>query len=138
VIVTDKRDRVWIEVTLRSSVAEQIDPLFGPIREVTSFHMDSQRRVTFQTPPPRKALTPLSAMDADVVVTFRASQKTILSKQQTLEDVKKAEEQYNRLLATLSDAGLLAVGRRGDSLGHLLVFVKTPERLLQSLLRRER
>lgn len=74
----------------------------------------------------------------DLVITFRASHKTSLSKQQTREDAKKAEQQYSRLLETLTYAGLDAVGRRGESLGHLLVFVKCPDSLLQTLVRRER
>ena len=58
----------------------------------------------------------------DLVITFRASSKSS-SKYQTQKDIIKAEKQYTRLLETLSNAGLKAVGRRGESLGHLLVFV---------------
>lgn len=78
------------------------------------------------------------APEVDLVITFRSSQKTSLSKQQTREDAKRAEEQYSRLLQTLSYAGLRAVGRRGESLGHILVFVKCPDDLVQSLVKRER
>lgn len=76
--------------------------------------------------------------DVDVVITFRASNGIGSKKNKIQEDVQKAEEQYNRLLQTLLYAGLKAVGRRGEALGHLLIFVKTPEKLLQTLIKRER
>ncbi|KAJ7599368.1 calcium-activated chloride channel-domain-containing protein [Mycena floridula] len=78
------------------------------------------------------------SVDVDLVITFRASHKITLSKQQTREDAQKAEKQYSHLLEILSYAGLQCVGRRGESLGHLLIFIKCPEKLLQSLVRRER
>ena len=74
----------------------------------------------------------------DVVITFRFTKKTSLSKQQIREDSRKAEEQYSRLTQTLTDAGLHAVGRRGEALGHLLIFVSCPRNLLLSLVKRER
>jgi anoctamin-10 len=73
----------------------------------------------------------------DLVITFRASSKSS-SKQQIQKEVLKAETQYSRLVQTLSNAGLKAVGRRGESLGHLLVFVKCPDPLLAELVKRER
>ncbi|KIY63984.1 DUF590-domain-containing protein [Cylindrobasidium torrendii FP15055 ss-10] len=76
--------------------------------------------------------------DVDVVITFKASPKVTLSKQQIKEDAAKAEQQYNRLLSTLNYAGLRAVARRGESLGHLLIFVHCPDNLLKNLARRER
>ncbi|KAG5652528.1 hypothetical protein H0H81_004685 [Sphagnurus paluster] len=59
--------------------------------------------------------------EVDLVITFRATKKTSLSKQQIREDSRKAEQEYSRLIETLNYAGLRAVGRRGESLGHLLV-----------------
>lgn len=77
-------------------------------------------------------------MDVDLVISFRASQKTSLSKKQTKEEARKAETQYSRLLEALNGGGLKAVGRRGDSLGHLLVFVYCSDELLKNLIIRER
>ncbi len=74
----------------------------------------------------------------DLVVTFRASQKIVLSKQQIRDDAQKAEQQYARLLETLKYGGLRAVARRGEALGHLLIFVYCPEGLVKNLVKRER
>lgn len=76
--------------------------------------------------------------DVDLVIAFRASRKTTVRKQQALQDARKAEEQYARLIKALSSVGLRAVGRRGESLGHLLVFVSCPTDLVQTLIHRER
>ncbi|KAJ6580774.1 calcium-activated chloride channel-domain-containing protein [Mycena capillaripes] len=76
--------------------------------------------------------------EVDLVIAFRASRKTSLLKRHALEDARKAEEQYARLIKTLSSAGLRAVGRRGESLGHLLVFVSCPSNHLHTLIKRER
>ncbi len=76
--------------------------------------------------------------DVDVVIVFRATNKYSFSKQQTREEAKKAEQQYLRLIDTLTYAGLKAVGRRGESLGQLLVLVACPQNHLESLVRRER
>jgi hypothetical protein len=75
--------------------------------------------------------------DIDLVVAFRATKGTAMSKQ-TREDARKAERQYRRLLDTLTHAGLKAVGRRGESLGHILVFLLCPTKLVEDLVRRER
>ncbi|KAF8817614.1 DUF590-domain-containing protein [Phlegmacium glaucopus] len=76
--------------------------------------------------------------DVDLIITFRTSKKASLSKQQTREDARKAEQQYRRLTETLSYAGLKSVGRRGEGLGHLLVFVICPIKHVEELVRRER
>ncbi|KAL1748206.1 calcium-activated chloride channel-domain-containing protein [Schizophyllum fasciatum] len=73
--------------------------------------------------------------EVDLVITFKTAAN---AKRLTKEDVRHAEGQYARLIKTLKKAGLQAVGRRGESLGDLLVFVKCPEQLLNSLVRRER
>ncbi|KIJ95509.1 hypothetical protein K443DRAFT_682955 [Laccaria amethystina LaAM-08-1] len=78
------------------------------------------------------------APDVDLVIAFRASRLGNLSKHHTRQDVRKAEQQYTRLIETLTYAGLKAVGRRGESLGHLLVFVTCPEDRVHNLIRRER
>ncbi|KAF7301208.1 hypothetical protein MIND_00685500 [Mycena indigotica] len=74
--------------------------------------------------------------DVDLLICFRAARSVV--KRHVLEEAKKAEDQYTRLLQTLTSAGLRAVGRRGESLGHILVFVSCPPTLLQTLARRER
>ncbi|KAF8074650.1 calcium-activated chloride channel-domain-containing protein [Lyophyllum atratum] len=76
--------------------------------------------------------------EVDLVITFRATRKTSLSKQQIREDSRKAEQQYSRLIDTLRYGGLRAVGRRGESLGHLLVFVSCPKSHVVNLAKRER
>jgi len=76
--------------------------------------------------------------DVDLVITFRATKATSLSKQQTREDARKAEQQYKRLIDSLTYAGLKAVGRRGEALGHLLVFVTCPQKHIEELVKRER
>jgi hypothetical protein len=76
--------------------------------------------------------------DVDLIITFRTSKKTSSSKQQTREDARKAEQEYKRLTETLRYAGLKSVGRRGESLGHLLVFVICPSVLVEELVKRER
>ena len=75
--------------------------------------------------------------DIDLVIAFRATKGTTISKQ-TRDDARKAERQYNHLLDTLTQAGIKAVGRRGESLGHILVFVLCPPKLVEDLVRRER
>ncbi|KAF8167034.1 calcium-activated chloride channel-domain-containing protein [Mycena galopus ATCC 62051] len=75
--------------------------------------------------------------EVDLVIVFRASQSSLL-KCQALDDAKKAEEQYGRLMKSLSSAGLRAVARRGETLGHLLVFVTCPTNHVHTLIRRER
>ncbi|KAG6902487.1 hypothetical protein C0995_016064 [Termitomyces sp. Mi166 len=74
----------------------------------------------------------------DLVITFRATKKTSLSKQQIREDSRKAEQQYTRLIGTLTTGGLRAVGRRGESLGHLLILVSCPSSHVDTLTERER
>ncbi|KAJ7036619.1 calcium-activated chloride channel-domain-containing protein [Mycena alexandri] len=76
--------------------------------------------------------------EVDLVITFRASRQGSLPKRQALEDARKAEEQYSRLIKVLTSAGLRAVGRRGESLGHLLVFVSCPTGHVHTLVKRER
>ncbi|KAG7088094.1 hypothetical protein E1B28_012120 [Marasmius oreades] len=78
------------------------------------------------------------AIGVDLVISFRTSQRTSRSKQQTRLEVTKAEEQYKLLIRFLTSAGFSAVGRRGDSLGHILVFVSCPEQLLRDLVKSER
>ncbi|KAF9262938.1 DUF590-domain-containing protein [Marasmius fiardii PR-910] len=77
-------------------------------------------------------------IDVDLVISFRTSQRTKRSKQQTRDEVTKAEEQYKLMIRLLTTAGFSAVGRRGDSLGHILVFVSCPEQLLRNLVKTER
>ncbi|KIY72484.1 DUF590-domain-containing protein [Cylindrobasidium torrendii FP15055 ss-10] len=76
--------------------------------------------------------------DVDVVITFRASKDATTHVSQGKAAAAAAEEQYTRLMSALSDGGLRAVSRRGDSSGHLLIFVHCPKDLLKMLDRRER
>ncbi|THH17844.1 hypothetical protein EW146_g3059 [Bondarzewia mesenterica] len=75
--------------------------------------------------------------DVDLVVVFRASSKTF-SKQQARDDAHQAENQYSRLIHTLHDAGLKAVGRRGERQGQLIVLLNCSDDQLKHLVRRER
>lgn len=76
--------------------------------------------------------------DVNLVIVFRAAHKNTHLKQRTRNEARKAEQQYLRLIDTLTYAGLKAVGRRGESLGQLLVFVTCPQKHLEGLIRRER
>ncbi|KAH9479820.1 hypothetical protein JR316_0008415 [Psilocybe cubensis] len=76
--------------------------------------------------------------DVDLVIAFRATKNGSLSKQQIREEARKAEQQYKRLIETLTYAGLKAVGRRGEALGHILVFVTCPPKHVEELVKRER
>lgn len=76
--------------------------------------------------------------DIDLVIAFRTTREGSVSKKQTREEARKAEQQYERLVNTLTFAGLKAVGRRGESLGHILVFVVCPPNLVVDLVKRER
>lgn len=74
----------------------------------------------------------------DLVIAFRTTKESTVSKKQTREEARKAEQQYQHLIDTLTFAGLKAVGRRGESLGHILVFVLCPPKLVVDLVKRER
>jgi anoctamin-10 len=101
------------------------DQLFIPLSYVSGFMSLSS---------PLNMLEP-QRPDVDLIITFRT---TSSSKQPTREDSRKAEQQYKRLTETLSYAGLKSVGRRGESLGHLFVFVTCPPAHVDELVRRER
>lgn len=73
----------------------------------------------------------------DLVIVFKTN-KITLSKQQAREDAVKAEEQYSKLLTTLKQSGLLAVGRRGQKDGELVILVSSPPKTLAGLVHRER
>jgi anoctamin-10 len=73
----------------------------------------------------------------DLVVVFRTNTIS-LSKQQTRDDALKTEQQYTKLLETLTKAGLRAIGRRGETQGHILVLISCPQTLLGTLVHRER
>lgn len=76
------------------------------------------------------------APDVDLILAFRVS-KTKAARTRR-EEGRKAEKQYSRLIEALNYAGLKAVGRRGESLGHILVFVTCPNEVLKNLVVRER
>ncbi|KAI0060668.1 DUF590-domain-containing protein [Artomyces pyxidatus] len=75
--------------------------------------------------------------DVDLVIVFRASSKTF-SKQQAREDAQHAEQEYSRLVDTLHRAGIMAVGRRGERQGQLILLLRCSDRQLQHLVYRER
>ena len=75
--------------------------------------------------------------DIDLVIVFRAS-SIHLTKQQARIDAQQAEDQYSRLLLSLRNAGLHAVGRRGERQGQLIVLISCSVPQLQQLVQRER
>lgn len=75
--------------------------------------------------------------DIDLVIVFRAS-SIHLTKQQARLDAQQAEDQYSRLLLSLRNAGLHAVGRRGERQGQLIILVSCADPQLQQLVQRER
>ncbi|KAI0299291.1 hypothetical protein BC826DRAFT_67068 [Russula brevipes] len=77
--------------------------------------------------------------DIDLLVVFRANSPSIhVSKQRARQEAQQAEDQYSRLLRTLRNAGLYAVGRRGEHQGQLVVLVSCSRQQLHQLLLRER
>lgn len=75
--------------------------------------------------------------DIDLIIVFKAS-SIHLTKQQARIDAQHAEDQYTRLLQSLRNAGLHAVGKRGERQGQLIVLVSCPDHQLQQLLQRGR
>uniref|UniRef100_A0A0W0GAX1 Putative IST2-Plasma membrane protein n=1 Tax=Moniliophthora roreri TaxID=221103 RepID=A0A0W0GAX1_MONRR len=69
----------------------------------------------------------------DLVISFRTTPVRTESG-----DIWKAAEQYRCLIRTLINAGFRAVGRRGETLGHILIFVSCPDKLLGRLRKAER
>lgn len=78
------------------------------------------------------------ARSVDLVIAFTAAKKTTVSSAQTRKEAQRAQRQYDQLLNTLTYNHLHAVGRRGESLGHLLVFISCPREVLDTLVRKER
>ena len=77
----------------------------------------------------------------DLVLVFRAvspSSAPHFSKQRAKQEAQDAEDQYSRLLTTLRNAGLYAVGRRGEHQGQLILLVSSSAHQLRQLLQRER
>ncbi|EKM50205.1 uncharacterized protein PHACADRAFT_264804 [Phanerochaete carnosa HHB-10118-sp] len=78
------------------------------------------------------------APKVDLVIVFRSSSRKIEPKVLARQNTKRASEQYEKLLQTLARSGLLAVGKRGERDGQLLVMVSCPPALLKRLAQRER
>lgn len=76
--------------------------------------------------------------EANLIIIFRATGRTVRSKQQTRDETREAEQQYTRLIDTLTRAGLKAVGKKGGPAGQLLILVTWTEELLDDLVKRER
>jgi anoctamin-10 len=74
----------------------------------------------------------------DLVIAFRTPTSKSATRQQIREDAKNAERQYSNLIDTITRAGLSAVGRRGETQGHILVFVSCPQSVVERLAKRER
>ena len=77
----------------------------------------------------------------DLVLVFRAastSPSPHFSKQKARQDAQDAEDQYACLLTTLRNAGLYAVGRRGEHQGQLILLVSCSGHQLGQLMQRER
>lgn len=77
-------------------------------------------------------------LKVDLVLVFRSTSGKVLSKPQARENARQAAEQYKRLLDTLKNGGLRAVGKRADRAGQLLVLVSCPRSILTRLAHRER
>jgi hypothetical protein len=76
----------------------------------------------------------------DLFLVFRATSPSPaphFSKQKAKQDAQDAEDQYTRLLTTLRNAGLYAVGRRGEHQGQLILLVSCSDHQLRQLLQRE-
>jgi anoctamin-10 len=70
-------------------------------------------------------LSTMTNPDVDLVVVFRTTQ-TALSKQEAVDEATLAQREYQRLLDTLLNGGLMATGRVGLSQGQLIVLVYAP------------
>lgn len=81
--------------------------------------------------------TPSTTASVDLVILFNAYKHT-QSKQEAAENALDAEKQYSNLLGKLNTNGFNATGRKGDSLGKLLVLVSAQDSLIQTLITRER
>ncbi|KAJ3566882.1 hypothetical protein NP233_g6723 [Leucocoprinus birnbaumii] len=73
-----------------------------------------------------------------LIIIFQAPSRAKKSKQQIKDDARKSEKQYTSLISTLKDAGLKAIGKRGELDGQILVFVTWAQEHLDDLVRRER
>ena len=71
--------------------------------------------------------------EVNLVILFRAGSERCNKNEAT-----KAEHQYVRLIKTLTNAGLKAVGKKGKSTGQILVFVTWAQEHFEHLIRRER
>lgn len=76
--------------------------------------------------------------NVDLVLVFRSSSGKIEPKVLARQNARQASEQYPRLLQSLKRGGLLAVGKRGEKDGQLLVLVSCPSTLVKRLAQRER
>jgi len=71
--------------------------------------------------------------EVNLVIVFRVG-----SERCDKNEASKAEHQYVRLIDTLTNAGLKAVGKKGKSAGQILVFVTWAQEHFEHLIRRER
>ncbi|KAG8752533.1 hypothetical protein FRC14_006957 [Serendipita sp. 396] len=78
-----------------------------------------------------------SSLKSDLVVQFVASTASV-SKQDARNKAQAALDEYNELLNTLHNAGLLAAGKPGNTTGEILVVVSCPWDKLRELIETER
>jgi len=71
--------------------------------------------------------------EVNLVIAFRAG-----SERCEKNEASKASHQYVRLIDTLINAGLKAVGKKGKSAGQILVFVTWAQEHFEHLIKRER
>ena len=73
----------------------------------------------------------------DLAFVFQAK-TSLVPKQQAREEAQTAAAEYSRLLDTLRNAGLKAVGKKGDGKDEIIVLVSCPWPRLVQLVERER
>lgn len=95
------------------------------------------RRLYFSSHPHPHLQSAPMAPKVDLAVVFRAASNSLL-KASIREDAQQAEQQYTKLISTLKDAGLYAVGRRGAKQDQVVVLVWCPPEKLAGLVQRER
>lgn len=72
-----------------------------------------------------------------LVVAFAFPTKSS-NKSQLLEDARKAEEEYTKLLQLLESSGLKVVGKAGRRHGEIIILVHSPLAKLEQLARSEK
>lgn len=74
----------------------------------------------------------------DLIINFQIPGSKLTSKDETRKTAVQAEQQYTKLLSTLTQAGLRAVGKGGEKSGKIMICVECPPEIMAALIRRER